>query len=59
MWRDNLNDDLAEVIATIGSLGLVLTQLHMRKHRHPFVGSREISFSRLSNTPDTSRKLRR
>lgn len=49
MWRDNLNDDLAEVIATIGSLGLVLTQLHMRKHRHP-LWARARSLSQGSRT---------
>ena len=38
MWRDNLNDDLAEVIATIGSLGLVLTQLHMAQPSSSFCG---------------------
>ncbi|WP_280171404.1 hypothetical protein [Agrobacterium pusense] len=38
MWRDNLNDDLAEVIATIGSLGLVLTQLNIAQPSSSFCG---------------------
>ncbi len=38
MWRDSLNDDLAEVVATIRSLGLILTYLHMTQPSSPFCG---------------------
>nr|WP_304655477.1 hypothetical protein [Neorhizobium galegae] len=38
MFRDGLNDDLAEVVATISSLGLVLTELHMAQASSPFCG---------------------
>lgn len=36
MWRDDLNDDLAEVIATVEGLGLTLTQLHMAQPSSPY-----------------------
>jgi hypothetical protein len=39
MFRDGLNDDLAEVVATIASLGLALTQLHMAQPSSPYCGT--------------------
>lgn len=36
MFRDGLNDDLAEVVATISGLGLVLTELHMAQAASPY-----------------------
>lgn len=33
-----LNDDLAEVVATISGLGLVLTELHLAQPASPFCG---------------------
>jgi hypothetical protein len=36
--RDGLNDDLMEVTATIGTLGLVLTQLHLAQPSSPYCG---------------------
>ncbi len=38
IFRDGLNDDLAEVVATISSFGLVLTELHMAQAASPFCG---------------------
>ena len=38
MFRDNFNDDLAEVVATIAALGLVLTQLHLAQASSPYCG---------------------
>ncbi|MCR6727857.1 hypothetical protein [Agrobacterium fabrum] len=59
LFRDGLNDDLNEVTATIGTLGLVLTQLHLAQPSSPYCGSPGTSFSKPSNMPDISRKLRR
>lgn len=36
MLRDTLNEDLTEVVATISSLGLVLTQLHLAQASSPY-----------------------
>ncbi|WP_425964273.1 hypothetical protein [Rhizobium nepotum] len=38
LFRDGLNDDLNEVTATIGTLGLVLTQLHLAQPTSPYCG---------------------
>ncbi len=38
LLRDGLNDDLMEVTATIGTLGLVLTQLHLAQPSSPYCG---------------------
>lgn len=36
MFRDGLNDDLGEVVATICGLGLVLTELHLAQPASPY-----------------------
>jgi hypothetical protein len=36
LFRDGLNDDLVEVVATICGLGLVLTQLHVAQASSPY-----------------------
>lgn len=38
MFRDGLNDDLAEVVATISGLELVLTELYLAQPASPFCG---------------------
>lgn len=38
MCRDGLNDDLKEVTTTIGTLGLVLTKLHLAQPSSPYCG---------------------
>lgn len=38
LFRDGFNDDLAEVVATIAALGLVLTQLHLAHASSPYCG---------------------
>lgn len=38
MFRDGLNADLGEVVATISGLGLVLTGLHMAQASSPYCG---------------------
>jgi|GEM_PF-860565 len=38
MLCDTLNDDLADVVATISDLGLVLTQLHLAQASSPYCG---------------------
>ncbi|MDR6819798.1 hypothetical protein J2X76_004995 [Neorhizobium sp. 2083] len=38
MFRDGLNDDLAEVVATISRLGPVLTELRVAQTSSPFCG---------------------
>lgn len=38
LFRDGLNDDLKEVTTTIGTLGLVLTKLHLAQPSSPYCG---------------------
>lgn len=50
MFRDTFNDELADVVATISALGLVLTQLHLARALSPYCGlARDLLLEALSH----------